>query len=240
MEKINKQHIQLPNDMTKGGDLEPRDLLIYVCIKKYMNKITKECFPSLKLIAEISGISIPTIRKTIEKLKVLEYVSVRKEGRKNVYKFNPYRNFEPFSYAFLEKNDLNTNEKAYIIASQQHMFKNIEGYGKISYTDAELADKLNISYKSITRYNKSLMDKGYLDIVKTNAKDEETGLKINEKLFHLNELEQAIVFTLQNHEDRLEKTEDEIDAIKRQMEILMRENSALKKQMNYEETEVEL
>ena len=83
---MNKQHIQLPNNMTHTKVLTPRDLLIYVCIKSFMNKDTLESFPSLTTIAKLSGISRPTIIKSIKLLESEKYISVRKEGRKNIYK----------------------------------------------------------------------------------------------------------------------------------------------------------
>lgn len=66
---MSKQHFHLPNDMTKGGKLTPNDLLVYICIKSYMNKNTKTCFPSLKTLSGKSGFSIPTIRKSIKSLE---------------------------------------------------------------------------------------------------------------------------------------------------------------------------
>jgi len=128
-DKKSKQHVQLPNDMTKGKELAPKDLLIYVCIKKHQNKDTKTCFPSLETIMKLSSSSKPTVLKAIDNLKRLGYIQVTKDGRKNVYSFNPYKNFEPFSTDFLEKEDLSANEKAYLIATQQYMFKDIEGFG---------------------------------------------------------------------------------------------------------------
>jgi Mn-dependent DtxR family transcriptional regulator len=231
------RHIQLPNDMTETKDLSPKDLLVYVCIKSFMNKETKECFPSLETIVDLSGISKPTVRKSIDKLKELKYISVRRDGRKNVYKFNPYKNFEPFSYAFLQKKDLTPNEKAYLIATQQYMFKDVEGEGKISYSDTQLSEKINLSYNSITKYNKSLKEKGYLDIIKMGVRDKESGIFINEKIFHLNELEQAIIFTLQNHEDRISTSEKKIEFLERQVKMLLKENDDLRKN-DYQEGEI--
>ena len=99
-------------------------------------------------------------------------------------------------------------------------------------------EKLNISTRTLVRVHKSLVNKGYLDLIKTNIKDPITGLYINEKLYHLNELEQAIIFTLQNHEIRLERNEvtlsrqgDEIEKIKKQMDMILRENRDLKDKM---------
>lgn len=233
----NLQHVQVPNNMTKDLEVKPKDLLVYACIKKYMNKKTKEAFPSLETISELSGLSIPTIRKSINILKKYNYLTVRKEGRKNVYKFNPYIKFEPFSYEFLEKKDLGPTTKGVLLGAQQKMFKD-NGFGKISLSDSELAKHLNISTKTLYRVNRELVSKGYLDLIKLNVKDPETGLFINEKLYHLNELEQAIVFTLQNHENRLDKNEQDIKDLKQQMDIVLRENRELKKRIDSDITEI--
>lgn len=50
MENKSQQHVQLPNNMTASGELTPKDLLIYVSIKRYMNNETREAFPSLETI----------------------------------------------------------------------------------------------------------------------------------------------------------------------------------------------
>lgn len=239
MEKSkNLQHIQLPNNMTKDLEVKPKDLLIYVCIKKFMNKDTKEAFPSQDTIAKLAGVSRPTVKKSVDILVKYGYISIRKEGRKNIYKFNSYKNFEPFSYDFLDMEDIDSAEKALIVSSQQKMYKDMEGYGKITMSDTDLAEHLNISTKTLTRTQNSLVKKGYLDLIKTNIKDPITGLFINEKLYHLNELEQAIVFTLQNHEIRIEKSEvtqrrqgEEIEKMKKQMDMILRENRELKEKM---------
>lgn len=223
MENKSQQHVQLPNNMTASGELTPKDLLIYVSIKRYMNNETREAFPSLETIMKHSSSSKPTVRKCIESLKSKGYISIHKEGRKNVYKFSNSKNFEPFSYEFLDKEDLTANEKAYLIASQQHMYKDIDSYGKITYTDSKLADKINLSYHSVKKYDKSLLDKGYLTIVKTDQRDSETGLIINEKMFHLDELGQAIVFALNNHEGRIVKTEESIEAMQRKIDAMQRQ-----------------
>ena len=91
--KVNKQHVQLPNNMIKKDGLEPRDLLVYAVLKKYMNNESKECFPSLETLSKESGYSINTIRNSIKLLQANNYISIRKEGRKNIYRFNPYKNF---------------------------------------------------------------------------------------------------------------------------------------------------
>lgn len=217
------KHVHLPNDMTKI--LTPQDLLVYVSIKRFMNNETKEAFPSLQTIAGLCGASIPTIRKCIKSLEEGGYIEVIKKGRSQIYKFIKYDQFEPFSYEFLDKKDLTFTEKAYQLAAQQYQFKE-NGIGKISMSNKELSEKINMSESSISRCNKSLESKGYLDIIK--AKKQGSGITINEKFFHLDELGQAIVFTLQNHENRINKNTEDIESLKKDMKIILKENQELK------------
>lgn len=218
-----EKHVHLPNDMTKI--LTPQDLLVYVSIKRFMNNETKEAFPSLQTIAGLCGASIPTIRKCIKSLEEGGYIEVIKKGRSQIYKFIKYDQFEPFSYEFLDKKDLTFTEKAYQLAAQQYQFKE-NGIGKISMSNRELSEKINMSESTISRCNKSLESKGYLDIIK--AKKQGSGITINEKFFHLDELGQAIVFTLQNHENRINKNTEDIESLKKDIKIILKENKELK------------
>lgn len=224
MDKL--QHVQLPNDMTPL--LRPQDLLVYVSIKRHMNKGTKEAFPSLQLIAEHCGASIPTIRKCIKNLEDGKYIEVIKKGRKQYYKFLKYTNFEPFSYEFLDNKNISFTEKAYQLASQQYQFKE-NNYGKISMTNKELSKKINMSEATISRCNKSLEEKGYLHIVK--ARKQGSGIVIDEKFFHLDELGQAIVFTLQKHEEDIESLKKQNESLLKNQEIMEREMKDMKKKI---------
>jgi DNA-binding MarR family transcriptional regulator len=231
MGKRDYQHVQLPNDMTKSGELSQKDLLVYVTIKRYMNSQTRECYPSLDTIVKVSGVSKPTVRKAINNLKRLKYLDVRLEGRKNVYKFNPHKNFEPFSYEFLDF-QLETNLKAYIMVVQQTMYKDVEGYGKVSYSDSELASIINLDRHTIAKYNKSLEEQGFLSIVKTDKKDPVTGLRIDEKIFHLNELGQAIIWTLQKHEEDIQDLKEKTEATSKDVEFLLNEIKRLNEKLD--------
>lgn len=212
-----EQHVQLPNNM----GLEPKDLLIYLCIKRYMNKDTHDAFPSLSTLSEKSGASINTIRKTITRLVDKEFIELRREGRKNIYHFTKYVNFEPFSYDFMDKPDITFTEKSYLVASQQYMIKD-NGIGKISYSNSELSEKINMSESTISKCNRSLVAKQYLEIVPTKNG--------NEKVFPLSEkLAQAIVFTLKNHEERIEENTNDIEDLKKQMAELKKQNQSLLK-----------
>jgi len=223
-----KQHVQLPNNMTKS--LEPQDLLIYVGIKRFMNKTTKEAFPSLETLSKITGASVNTVRNSIKKLADNKYIEIIKNGRQHIYKFTDYLNFEPFSYEFLDNQNLTFTEKAYVLASQQYMFKDENTMlGKVSYSNHELSTLLNMSERTITRVNSSLQSKGYLDII--GAKKSGNGIRIKEKFFHLDELGQAIIFTLQRHEEMIEQNTKDIEDLKATVKILIKENRDLKEEI---------
>lgn len=208
----NKQHVQLPVTVEKS-DLRPKDQLIYLSIKRFMNKDTHQAFPSLEKLKQVSGASIPTIRDSIQKLVDTNYITVTRDGRKNIYTFNTYKNFEPFSYEFLDNNTLSFNEKSYIVATQQYMFKEEEGIGKIGYSNRKLADLISMSESSIKRCNTSLKDKELLtyDIQKDGT---------TVKVYHLDKMLQNIIWVLTNHEKRISDIEKENAELKSKFEEL--------------------
>lgn len=218
-ESTTKQHVQLPNNMA-DKDLKPQDQLIYLGIKRHMNT-ANVAYPSLTQIKKETGASIDTIRKCIESLVKKDYLTTEKDGRRTKYIFSKIKGFEPFSYDFLDKTDLTFTEKAYLAATQQLMFKDSEGYGKVSYSNEQIANKINMSESTVARCNRSLANKEYLTIIENESRSLETGLPTNTKIFELNKLGQAVIWTLKNHEDRLQKVEEtttsEIDALKKEI-----------------------
>lgn len=231
------QHVQLPNNMVPL--LEPQDLLVYVSIKRYMNNETKESCPSLQTISDNCGASIPTIRKRIKNLENKKYIETKKIGRKQYYRFLKYTNFEPFSYEFLDNQNLTFQEKAYQLAAQQYQFKE-DGYGKLSLTNKELSEKINMPESTISKCNRSLMNKGYLDIVQTRKQN--SGIIIKEKFFHLDEFGQAVVFELQKQREdidknteNIEKLQEEVNSLKKDLKIVLSENKKLKQEKEEKE-----
>lgn len=216
MEKVNKQHVQLPNNLININPITPKDLVVYLAIKRFLNGKTGECFPSLATISKKAGAAINTVRKSIDTLERTGYLLVKKIGKYTHYKFPKDKLFEPFSFDFLDKEDLTFSEKAYLIATQQFMFKE-NGEGKISYSNKEIAEKINMSEKTISRINQSLVKKEYLTIAETHKINPTTGLQIREKFYHLNQLQQAIVFALTNHEERIQENTNEIETLKKKI-----------------------
>lgn len=59
--------------------------LVYSVIKAHTNYSTGRSFPAHETIAEKSGISIEQVKRCINKLIEMEYVTKGKQGRSNVY-----------------------------------------------------------------------------------------------------------------------------------------------------------
>lgn len=234
MEKeLNKQHVQVPNDMTEQNIyLKPGDILIYATIKRHMDKETKTCYPSLDTISKESGASVNTVRSSIQNLVNARYIEVQPKGRGKLYRFLKWDKFEPFSYDFLDNKKLSFKEKAYILATQQYMFKKEDTQdGIVTYNNIELSKRLNISPSTISRLDSSLKSKEILDINILTQKDPETGLPIKEKSFHLTKIQQAIVFILGNHEQRLRDTENKIENNTNEIDLLKKKIAELEKEL---------
>lgn len=222
-QKISKQHTQLPNKMAEN-EVSPKDQLIYLGIRSFMNNDTKSCFPSLQKIADKVGSSIPTVRKSIDVLEEKGYITITKKGRGQEYHFNELKKFEPFSPEFLDNHDISFTTKSYLVASQQYMYKDVEGLGKVSYSNADLSKQINMPETTIRRCNQELERKNYLTIIKNECRDIETGCKADTKIFDLNKLGQAIIWVLKTHEDRLNNHEDRLSQLeeenKKQKELI--------------------
>lgn len=222
------QHIQLPN-RKENEDISPREQLVYLALKSFMNKDTKESFPSLKNISSITGINIGTIRKDIKHLEELDYIKIIKQGRNQIYRFNDYKTFEVFSYDFLYNKDLTSTEKAYLVATQQYMFKTQET-GSVSLSNNTLSNLIHMPESTVSKCNRSLENKNLLTIVNNKNRDE-LGFMAQTKIFKLAEFNEAVVNTLVNHEDRLSQLE-------KQNRILMDEINRLKGLQNVSDAEI--
>lgn len=197
-----------------------------------MNKDTYEAFPSMETLAKDAGVSKTTVNKAIKNLVANGDISVRKEGRKNVYKFNPSsKNFEMFTYKFMRDVDLTSQQRIYIILTQQYMYKDEEGFGKLTYSNQELSDEIGLSASTIYRRNKELEDKGILQVIDTNKKDPETGVPIQLKLFDLSKIAQDVLFIkkkLEEHDKEIKENSKTIKFLSNEVEKLKAELKQLK------------
>lgn len=197
-----------------------------------MNKDTYEAFPSMETLAKDAGVSKTTVNKAIKNLVANGDISVRKEGRKNVYKFNPSsKNFEMFTYKFMRDVDLTSQQRIYIILTQQYMYKDEEGYGKLTYSNQELSEEIGLSASTIYRRNKELEDKGILQVIDTDKKDPETGVAIQLKLFDLSKIAQDVLFIkkkLEEHDKEIKENSKTIKLLSKEVEELRAEIKKLK------------
>lgn len=197
-----------------------------------MNKDTYEAFPSMETLAKDAGVSKTTVNKAIKNLVANGDISVRKEGRKNVYKFNPSsKNFEMFTYKFMRDVDLTSQQRIYIILTQQYMYKDEEGYGKLTYSNQELSEEIGLSVSTIYRRNKELEDKGILQVIDTDKKDPETGVAIQLKLFDLSKIAQDVLFIkkkLEEHDKEIKENSKTIKLLSKEVEELRAEIKKLK------------
>lgn len=215
-----KQFVIYPHDENSEiqPNLTPKDKLIYVAIRRYMDKKSMEAYPSYAKITEDTGAAAKTIKKSVDNLKEEGYLNTRKDGRKIVYIFNNKRKFEPYSYEFLDRKDLSFTEKSYIVATQQYMFKDEDTQeGAISYSNKELSKRINMPEQTISRINHSLENKGLL-----------SGASELTKKFNLRELDQVFIWKFKEQDEKIQKNTDDIEELKRAVRELQLENKKLK------------
>ena len=224
-----KKHVQLPNGLIKIDSIIPKDLLIYLAIKRFEDWDTHTAYPSLKEVSKLCGCTEKTVAESIKRLVASDYLKVEKYKRGKKYTFKKYKNFEAFSLEFLDREDLSFTEKQYLAAQQQFLIKE-DHLGKTTYSSYEMSSKINMSPSTIQRCDRSLMAKEYLTIVSTNIRDSETGLLKKEKIFNLEKFGQAVVFVLQNHEMSIQELKEENQSLKKNQDIIIRELNRLKQE----------
>lgn len=226
--KENK-HVQLPNELIKMDSIVPKDLLVYLAIKRFEDWDTHTAYPSLKEIAKVCGCTEKTASESIKRLIATDYLDVERYQRGKKYTFKKYKNFEAFALEFLDREDLSFTEKQYLAAQQQFLIKE-HNVGKTTYSSYEMSNKINMSPSTIQRCDRSLMAKEYLTIVPTKVRDSETGIVKNEKIFNLEKFGQAVVFVLKNHEQSIQELKEENKSLKKNQDLIIRELNRLKQE----------
>lgn len=182
------QRIQIDNRIPENGNIDYKAILIYAYLSKYADKNSRETFVSLDTLAEKTQISKPTISKKIRDLEVLGCLSIRKEGKKNVYTLKKpprsLRDKEEFTMQFLDDKTLSPIEKAGILMLQNKMEKNDQtGNGVIrSLTMSSVASLMGIRKTTAITMFDSMKQKG---VVSTKDSD---------YTFNLNLIGQAVLF----------------------------------------------
>lgn len=81
--------------------ISPKDLLIYLCLRRYQNSVTGESSVPIAKIVKQTGASPVTILSSLDRLKASGHISYVKRGRQNFYKFPS--TIEATSYKFLDE-----------------------------------------------------------------------------------------------------------------------------------------
>ena len=202
---------KLPNNMhIENRNITPKDEYIYFALK-YCNG-PEGCHPSLATLSKLVGASIPTIRTCINNLMKAEYIKVIKCGNQGTrYEFlldDKSFSMIPRIFIELKDKDLTFAQRAFILSIFQHTYKfgkNNE-YGKLTWSDAQLAEKLNLDRSTVSRINNSLRMKNYMIQVNKDVKHEELGFKKGEKIYFLDKLN-LITQELHKQAKRLDKFE---------------------------------
>ena len=194
----------------------PKEALLYLFLQLY--KINNISAVSYQKITSTLSIMPRTIVKYTKNLEELGYLNIKCNKSPIEYEFYPIdtENSEPFSYDFLDRKDLSFTEKSYIVASQQYMYK--EGTeGKISYTNKELSGLIKMTESTISRFNRSLESKGYLE-------DSNKPIKV----FQARELDLVFIEKFKDIDTKVNKNTEDIEILKKKIAQLEEENKALK------------
>ena len=231
MEKDNiPQHVQVPSNV----NMEPDEKVLYAYIKTCMDKNTLEAYPSLDWIRKKTGFNRNHIVELLQSLEEKGFLSITKrKGTSNIYKFNPWVKFEPFSTEFLNDETTSKDEKKFLICAQEHMIINPETHcGKISYSDNKLAQVTGLNRHFIKKCNDSLQEKDFMSLAPLKVKEAETGLSKSEKIYYLDEFNQAVAYTLQRHDIEIKDLQNRQNETDRDMEIMRRTIAELQRQLD--------
>jgi Mn-dependent DtxR family transcriptional regulator len=238
---MNRQHVQVPNMNLKEESLDLIDPYVYACIKRYMNNTTKEAFPSLETILKDTGLANYTVLKSIKRLSNANYLRTeKKKGTSTRYIFNDYKKFEIFSFDFLDNTELTPKEKAYLITIQNKMYKdNVLEIGKITLSNTDIKEVLNIDPKTMRKLEQSLQEKKVLQLIPIKTKDER-GVSVNERIYSFTDFANLVALKFSETDSQIQELNKQQADIKKQFELMQEEINRLKKMMRGEVSDAEI
>lgn len=238
---MNRQHVQVPNMNLKEESLDLIDPYVYACIKRYMNNVTKEAFPSLDTILEDTGLAKHTVLKSIKRLSNANYLRTeKKKGLSTRYIFNDYRKFEIFSFDFLDNDNLTPKEKAYLITIQNKMYKdNVLEIGKITLSNSDIKEFLNIDPKTMRKLEQSLQEKNVLQLIPVKSRDER-GVCVNERIYSFVDFANLVALKFSETDTQIQELNKQQADIKKQFELMQEEINRLKKMMQKNVSDAEI
>lgn len=227
MEHSKKQHVQVPNSVStpqdkKDGRIvrkEYNDLNTYAQLKKYMNSISKVAVVSIARLAKDCEMSNQGIVNSLSRLQENGDIEKLKVGKCNGYKFNTKsEKFEMYDYEFLKNENLTSQQKAFMIAVQKHLYVDHNaGIAKTSYSFPELAEKTGISESTIYRRVSELIENQF--IMKRLSTDQD-GNSCELLEFNLPKFGQFVLCKIEMHDMIIAQQQMEIEKLKYDMEMM--------------------
>ena len=217
-----KQYVIVPTVIKNDPLVNYKVIYVYAKLRRYMNKTTHDCFPSLHTLSKDTGMAINTLKKYLDLLETNKHIKIyRKQGSITVYKFNIdsilyNTNFERFTYEFLDNKLMTHDAKGMFIYLQSNMYKD-DRYGKLTSTYLDLSEMLGCSMNTLKKTLKNMEDNNILTISDTKAIDPKTKTKKKIFNFDFEIIGQAVLFKLKDHEDRISDNESEIKYLKEEL-----------------------
>lgn len=148
------KHTEVPHQLTEAkiGEtckLKPGDKIVYAAIRRYMNKDSRECYPSITTICGLLKSGRAKVIAAIDRLCEAGFLQKRRSvsssgsthGTKSFYYFPLTKfdeHFEKFTDDFLDM-DLQPNVKEYYMDIQRYLYGCDTGVGRCNYSNAELS-----------------------------------------------------------------------------------------------------
>ena len=224
---MSKQHVQVPNKTGENITSETKhisdrkhytDLLIYACIKRYMDKDTGISIIGFRKVAEKVGFSTNKVQSAVKRL--IESGDIEKikmpNKNQNGYRFNKNsEKFEMFDNDFLDNEELTPYNKAFMIAVQKYLYIDKEsGIGKTTYSTKELSTRTGLSEKVINERRKELESLGFISRRLTQDKE---GNSCEALEFNLPKFGQYVLCKLEEHDEDINKLKQENTDLKLEM-----------------------
>lgn len=219
------KHTEIPQNFD-WTQLEWCDQLIFAQIKRFMNKDTRTCYPSMATLKELTGLSTTFIKDAVHRLEEFGLVQVTKRrGTSSLYYFPKETDqFEMFTDEFLDM-DLPAKVKEYYMKIQKTLYDKDQEVAITHYNDSQLAELTGLSKPTIKKYNKILQDSGYMSSELTTYKDS-AGFAIREMSFDMQKLGQfglwakAITNQVSENTDDIQSLKKQVTQLKRELELL--------------------
>lgn len=203
----------------KEMKLNITDNLVYAALHTYRNNKTFKCNPTMKQLSKKLNISQDTIKKSIDKLSELEYITIEqtKSGNKinNYYYLPNIDNFTKIPASFIDSSIYDAKVKGFAIAFRNLFFNDSL---KCKYNNNEIALLLDISKRTTDKYIKQMIE---LNLITFNNNT----YTLNDVIvnWRLEQLEKDVQDIKENKADKTE-----ITALKNEIELMSNEMKTLK------------